>query len=87
MTTRLNMFSGLQISFLQFNYIKHNVLSFEYPEFSSLVECAFSGDFIPSSNSEKSLFVGLAFARVTVLIIWKSNGVSCHDWSSESESQ
>jgi hypothetical protein len=32
-----------------------------------------------------SLFAGLAFARVTILNIRKSNGVCCPGWSSESQ--
>ncbi len=52
-TTRLNMFSGLQFSFLQFNLINRNVSHIEYPEFSSVVECAFSGGFTPSSYRER----------------------------------
>jgi hypothetical protein len=34
--------------------------------------------------AKEFLFAGLAFARVTILIIRKSNGVSCPGWSSES---
>ncbi len=50
MTTRLSMVSGLQFSFLQFNYINSHILLIEYLEFSSVVECAFSGGFTPTSN-------------------------------------
>ncbi len=86
-TTRLNMFSGLQISFLQLNYINSNVSHFEYPEFSSVVECAFSGVLPRVRIAKRSLFAGLAFARVTILNIRKSNGFSCPGWSSESQRQ
>ncbi len=54
-STRLNimMFSGLQYSFLQFNFMsRNNVSLLEYLEFSSVVECAFSGSFTPSLNRE-----------------------------------
>ncbi len=60
-TTRLNMFSGLQISFLQLNYINHNVSLNEYPEFSSVVECAFSGGFTPSSIRKRFSFCWIGF--------------------------
>jgi hypothetical protein len=55
-TTYLNLFSGLQVSFLQFNYINRKVSFLEYPVFSSVVECALSGGFAPSPNSEKISF-------------------------------
>ena len=63
-TTRLNMFSGLQFSFLQLkllNFIDRNVSNFEYPEFSSVVECALSGGFTPSSNRERFSFCWIGF--------------------------
>ncbi len=75
-TTRLNMFSGLQFSFLQFNFINRNVSCNEYPEFISVVECAFSGGFTQSSNRERFSFCWIGFARVTILNIRKSNGVT-----------
>ncbi len=60
-TTRLNMVSGLQFSFLQFNYINSNVSPIEYPEFSSVVEYAFLGGFTPSSNRERFSFCWIGF--------------------------
>jgi hypothetical protein len=63
-TTRLNMFSGLKFSFLQFNFINSNVSLIEYPEFSSVVECAFSGGFIPSSNRERFSFCSNGFCAL-----------------------
>ncbi len=55
------MVSGLQFSFLQFNYINSHVLLIEYLEFSSVVECAFSGGFTPSSNSKRFSFCWIGF--------------------------
>jgi hypothetical protein len=49
----------------------------EDQEFSSMVECACSWGFPPSLNRERLSFSGLAFARVTILNVWRSNGVSC----------
>jgi hypothetical protein len=61
-STRLNMFSGLQYSFLQFNFMSRNVLLLEYLEFSSVVECAFSGGFTtPSLNCEGFSFCWIGF--------------------------
>ncbi len=60
-TTRLNMFSGLQFSFFHFNFINSNVSHIEYPEFSSVVECTFYGGFTPSSNRERFSFCWIGF--------------------------
>jgi hypothetical protein len=84
-TTRLNMVSGLQFSFLQFNYINSNVSPIEYPEFSSVVEYAFLGGLPRVRIVKGSLFAGLAFVRVMILNILKSNGISCPGRSSKSQ--
>jgi hypothetical protein len=80
-TTRLNrdlnMFSGQQFAFSQFKYIDHNVSSMielEYPEFSSVLECAFPGGrpgrgLLRVQTAKGSLFDGLAFARVAIMIL------------------
>ncbi len=52
-----------------------------------MAEWSSSERFRLGSKLEKSTFAGLAFARVTILNIRKSNGVSCPGWSSESQWQ
>ena len=70
-TTRLNMFSGLQISFLQLNYINHNIsrknITSVAPWQSGWLRSALG----LVRNSKRVLFAGLAFARVMILT-WHS---------------
>ena len=86
-TTRLNMFSGQQISFLQLNYINRNLsrnnITLVAPWQSGWLRSALG----LVRNSKRVLFAGLAFALVMILNIQKSNGISCPGWSSESQWQ
>ena len=56
-TTHPNMFCGQQISFLQFNYINHNVSDNQYQMFSSVVECSDSVGLTSSSKHQKEVFL------------------------------